>query len=591
MKIQVCILFFLLSTFLFHPVFIVSGDVTPRENITGWTNGSVVYDDAVNEENWPSMATDSNGTTYVAYQHHESTPHEKEEICVSRSTDAGHTWTLFHMISGSRNLLHPSVAIDPHDNKLYIAYEEEISESQHDIICSFYTSSQGWASVLVDGDTEDDCFPSIASDFGFGPDNFQYISYELIHNRDDVDLKVAKSVDHGGSWNNTWHARYWPVGSFTFLTTMTHITASADGDVFVACIEQDIYPAITLEFVGELKVYYGNRESTSDEFENYVVLANIDSWFKATGSYAYCGASMPSIAASRTDPNILAVVYQTHIGAGWGPASEGMDIRYFYTMDGGENWIWGNLSLAEADEKYPVIDVDNQGGYFRVAYNSDSSILYKQASCLTPWNWTDFLGAVNPVSNGSSTGSRYDRNIALTSVCDGYNSWPIVVWKSGGDLHSSLINRSMGQSLSVSINPLSKLVALGNSVVFTSVVNGGTPDYNCQWYLDGDPVTGATAASWTLTPNTNGIYYVFVKATDVDNNTAQSATARITAGSFPVGGYSVSLTQHNTSMPSSVYLALLMVLSIVFAAARRKKAKRQSYTFPDMIGVSDRSKY
>jgi hypothetical protein len=210
---------------------------------------------------------------------------------------------------------------------------------------------------------------------------------------------------------------------------MTSIATSADGEVYVACIEHDIYEAITYESVGELDVYYGNRESISESFENHVTLANIQAWYLITGSWEYCGASLPSIVASRSDPNILAVVYQTHIALGWGSLNEDMDIRYFYTLDGGTNWIWGNMTLAEANEMCPAVTTDNQGSYFRVAYYSDSVICFKEANCLTLWNWTDSTNASNPISNGPITGSRWDRNIALTSYYDGYNSWPIIIWK------------------------------------------------------------------------------------------------------------------------------------------------------------------
>jgi len=426
MKINHCATLCFLIFLSFGSILTTSGSVALQTTGVGWTFDSLVYNDAVNEESWPSMETDNNGTVYVAYQHYNS-GFGKEEIHVSRSIDAGRTWSLFHTIAGSHSLLHPSMAIDPYDNKLYIAYEEEISYSQHDIICSYYEPLQGWSSVIVDNDVENDRFPSIASDFSFGSGNYQYISYELVHDYDHRDIKVAKSTDHGYSWNNTWHAKYWH-GTW-WLSTMTSIATSADGDVYVACIEQDVYFAITWESVGELDVYFGSRESTSESFENHVTLANIQAWYLTTGSYEYCGASLPSIAASRSDSNILAVVYQTHIAAGWGPVNEGMDIRYFYTLDGGTNWIWGNMSLVEANEICPAITVDDQGSCFRVAYYSDSAICYKQANCLTPWKWTDSPSASNPISNGPITGSRWDRNIALASRYDGYNSWPIVIWK------------------------------------------------------------------------------------------------------------------------------------------------------------------
>jgi len=127
---------------------------------------------------------------------------------------------------------------------------------------------------------------------------------------------------------------------------------------------------------------------------------------------------------------------------------------------------------------------------------------------------------------------------------------------------------------SVSISPLSASILVGQSVTFTSAVSGGYVPYSYQWYLGGNPVSGATSNSWTFTLTTSGVYYVYLKVTDTLGNITQSETACMTT-SLPVGGYSVSLTVHNTPMPSSVYLALLIMLSAVFTTVRRKTCRKK----------------
>jgi N-acetylneuraminic acid mutarotase len=127
---------------------------------------------------------------------------------------------------------------------------------------------------------------------------------------------------------------------------------------------------------------------------------------------------------------------------------------------------------------------------------------------------------------------------------------------------------------SVSISPLSASILVGQSVTFTSAVSGGYVPYSYQWYLGGNPVSGATSNSWTFTLTTSGVYYVYLKVTDTLGNITQSETACMTT-SLPVGGYSVSLTVHSTPMPSSVYLALLIMLSAVFTTVRRKTCRKK----------------
>ena len=125
--------------------------------------------------------------------------------------------------------------------------------------------------------------------------------------------------------------------------------------------------------------------------------------------------------------------------------------------------------------------------------------------------------------------------------------------------------------LSVSISPLSKSILMGDSVTFTSTVSGGTSPYTYQWYLNGDPVSGATSSSWAFTPASSGIYYVYLKVTDANDNTVQSETARVTVGGVAVGGYSVSLTKSVAKTPLMFYTMLLAIFSAVISLIRRKR--------------------
>jgi len=128
--------------------------------------------------------------------------------------------------------------------------------------------------------------------------------------------------------------------------------------------------------------------------------------------------------------------------------------------------------------------------------------------------------------------------------------------------------------LTVSISPLSASILLGQSVTFTSTVNGGTLPYKYQWYVDGNSVSGATSNGWIFIQSTAGIYYVHLQATDFNNNTAQSETARIVVASVPVGGYSVSFDKHPIARPLTLNLALAIGLALFFVAFKRKTTRR-----------------
>ena len=95
-----------------------------------------------------------------------------------------------------------------------------------------------------------------------------------------------------------------------------------------------------------------------------------------------------------------------------------------------------------------------------------------------------------------------------------------------------------------------------------------------SWDFGDGNKTGTTTPIIYHAFSGSGIYFpsLTVNASGATPET-DAITHRVVIMSVPVGGYSISLTRHNTSMPSSVYLALLIMLSAVFTIVRRKKQK------------------
>jgi hypothetical protein len=126
--------------------------------------------------------------------------------------------------------------------------------------------------------------------------------------------------------------------------------------------------------------------------------------------------------------------------------------------------------------------------------------------------------------------------------------------------------------LKVSISPTSASILVGQSVAFTSTPSGGYSPYSYQWYLGGVPVSGATSGTWTFTPTTSGIYYVYLQVKDANNNTAQSETARITViPSAPVGGYSISLAKRTPTSQIAAYTLLIALFGVALSLRKRKR--------------------
>jgi len=135
-------------------------------------------------------------------------------------------------------------------------------------------------------------------------------------------------------------------------------------------------------------------------------------------------------------------------------------------------------------------------------------------------------------------------------------------------------------SLSVSMSPILASILVGQSVTFTSTVSGGITPYSFQWFLNGNPVSGATLNTWTFTPASSGIYYVYLKVTDAIGNTAQSDTARITVATVPVGGYSIPIPGQATEKPITPYVILTAFLTIAYTTIKRKTTRKpKKYKF------------
>jgi len=173
--------------------------------------------------------------------------------------------------------------------------------------------------------------------------------------------------------------------------------------------------------------------------------------------------------------------------------------------------------------------------------------------------------------NGSAVSGATSSNwtFALQPIGN-YNVYLNVTDNLGNTVESNQASVSVASQLAISISPMSASIHAGGSVNFTSTVSGGYPPYSYQWYLNNNPVSSATSASWTFTSTTSGIYYIHLKVTDAKANTAQSETARITAPTVPVGGYSYQTQVPTKTEPLLTYIALMSVLTVVFTKLKPK---------------------
>jgi parallel beta-helix repeat protein len=124
--------------------------------------------------------------------------------------------------------------------------------------------------------------------------------------------------------------------------------------------------------------------------------------------------------------------------------------------------------------------------------------------------------------------------------------------------------------LSLSTRPLLASIKINDYLTFASTTYGGTPPYSYQWYLNDNPVSGATSSIWTFTSAMSGTYYVYLRVTDTTGDTIVSETSCVTV-KVPVGGCSFLIEGQTTENPLTLYLALAAILAAVFTSIRRKR--------------------
>jgi PKD repeat protein len=140
----------------------------------------------------------------------------------------------------------------------------------------------------------------------------------------------------------------------------------------------------------------------------------------------------------------------------------------------------------------------------------------------TPYSYQWYL-------NGSAvTGANQSCWIFTPSTTGYYLVHLNVTDKVGNAAKSNVAEVTVNPALSVSIQPISSVIVLGESVNFTSTVSGGTLPYSYQWYLNDTAVSGANDTSWNFTPTSTGYYLVCLKVTDGASAVALSNEAEVT---------------------------------------------------------------
>lgn len=127
----------------------------------------------------------------------------------------------------------------------------------------------------------------------------------------------------------------------------------------------------------------------------------------------------------------------------------------------------------------------------------------------------------------------------------------------------------MVKVLAVDIVPADYSITLGESVHFTSTVDGGISPYYHQWCVDGNPVSGAIHPTWAFTPTAAGTYYVYLNVTDGLGTKVKSNITPITVTN--VGGHSTAINSLKFAIPWLSMISLLATAVMLKGIIVRKR--------------------
>jgi len=474
---------------------------------TNWKSGKLVTLDNDFIDSKVSMATDSNGYLYVAYDDWYPAVNQYA-VFVRRSIDGGNTWsTIATAYDSTHNVRYPSIAIDPQSNDIFVAVEREWTSNDHDILILRYVDDIWSWSTVANVLGSDDRFPSITSEYSYGGANWQYISYEYVHTYNDRDLMFAKSTDHGASWSVEKLHGNWPDYNVHAQASITN----AEGYIYIAYKWGADYDSPC-----EIRI-----DRSTDFGGSWTQFKDID------GLPNDCIFS--SIAATHGGSTVM-VAFQY----AW--SANDVDVWYSYSTDKGTNWMKGYSLFISGleDEKLPALTVDGGGttkndvrGCFHVACKVGSYIKYRKADYSSPYSWsTPVFVSERWVGKGLAIATQY-RNITA-------EFHPCVAWTDertkniyystirAHDIAVTNVTPSktmVGQSYSLSIN-----ITIENQ-------GDATETFNLTAYANTTIIetrtniilTSGSSTTITFTWNTTGVIYgnyiISVYATPVPGET------------------------------------------------------------------------
>ncbi|MFW9965331.1 MAG: M6 family metalloprotease domain-containing protein, partial [Candidatus Sifarchaeia archaeon] len=453
-------------------------DITVVWKSEQWIDNLEVMSSSENQYN-PDIASDASGNLYIAHEEFYAA-WGTQVIMIEMSSDGGRTWTtLAGFGSSSYNSYSPKIVVDSQFyNTIYVVYERETSPTNYDIIGYAYNSSGSYF-MYIDTDADNDRYPCITCEFGYGSSNRLYVAYEELFTFDDRDMIVKQSTDKGISWN-----------------TVLELGAILDYNVYcdlsiTYTVDSDSYAHLYVSYV------YGADYGTAYSVGVYHSTNRGVSWMQ---SWAVSGASQEkhgtSIAAGHTTGTAVVAWHQSY-----SPTDK--DVWIAYSTDNGANWISQWIAYTGFNETDVDVGVDGQGEadwtiecpYFHVVYRVGTDVLYKRAAANRPNSWS--TGEV--VNSGGSASAVYRRPAVTGTIREDGSHYPAIVWTEFSTPYA-IYYSTRGGTITVVTEPAGLIVELDSIGYITPFsierIAGMTADFYASSLQSGAPGVRYAWGNW-----------------------------------------------------------------------------------------------
>jgi hypothetical protein len=169
----------------------------------------------------------------------------------------------------------------------------------------------------------------------------------------------------------------------------------------------------------------------------------------------------------------------------------------------------------------------------------------------------------NPVNGATSS------SFSFTPTNSGtYNIYASVTDSTGSTQNSNTITINVNPPLTISIIASKNNIITNQTIIINATASSGTPPYTYQWYVNGNPVNGATSSSFSFTPNKAGSYTITVTITDSAGVSKNSNALTVTVSNPPI--YSPSNSSFLFFIIIIVLVIIIILLIVVFSLKKKK---------------------